>query len=294
MTDPYTEATRHERRGLPTFAKVILVAGGLFAATILTVVVVGMIYARKMADEWTERLDTAFESVEVDATTAEAVANMAEAVLGEEMQFGEADLDVSSLTLRGEAGLGDIRVDLSGLDEWVADMETVIEQAIEDGVSLEGETDESGGWITVRRRNGRSILELRHDEGGGSVKVYGPRTDTRIGLGDEADKIPEWVLVFPDARVDKHLFSGDSRKASFGGVALSADADGKSVFDWYTDNLPGAGLVSASRSHWDARRKKGKIFARSEGLSRNREIFVLVWDKEEGGSSFVLMHKVER
>lgn len=295
MTDPYTEATRHERRGLPTFAKVILVAGGLLAATLVTIAVVGVIYARKAADDWIDRFETAFEDMELDGTTAEAVANMAETVLGDELQIAEGDFGASALTLRGEANGADFDIDLSGLDEWVSDMETLIEQGIEDGVRIEGETDESGGWITVRRTNGRGILELRGDESGGILRVYGPRTETRIGLGGDADGIPGWVPVHPDARIHKHLFSGDSRKGSFGGVALSAEADARHVFDWYTDNLPRAGLgVSRSRMNWDARRKRGKIHARSDGLARNREMFVLIWENEEGESAIVLMHKVER
>ena len=35
MTDPYQEATRHERTGLSTAAKVFLIGGGLLAAVVI-------------------------------------------------------------------------------------------------------------------------------------------------------------------------------------------------------------------------------------------------------------------
>ena len=295
MTDPYTEATRNERSGIPTFAKVILVAGGLFAAAFVTLAVVGIIYARKMADEWMEYSETMFEDLEMDATTAEAVANMAEAFIGDEVQITQADFDGSALTLRHQGQGGDFHIDLSDLEDWASEMETFLEREIENGVVVEGATDESGGWLTVRRRNGRTILEMRGDEDGGTLRIRGPRTDTRIGLGDDAKRIPNWVPIPPDASVRKHLFSGETDKATFGGVALTVESDGRSVYDWYRDNLPEAGLgTSKSQMHWDVRRKRGKIFARSDGLTRDREMFVLVWDNGERGSSVVLMHKVER
>ena len=295
MTDPYREATHHERRGIPTFAKVILVTGGLFAAALLTIAVVGAIYARKMAEEWVEHSETVFERLEMDASTAEVVANMAEAFIGDEVQIDQADFDGSALTLRHGGQDDHFQIDLSDLEGWASEMETLLEREIEKGVRIEGATDESGGWLTVSRRNGRTILEMRGDENGGTLSIRGPRTDARVELGDAADRIPNWVPIFPDASVRKHLFSGETDKASFGGVALKADADGRSVYDWYTDNLPDAGLgVSKSQMHWDVRRKRGKIFARSDGLTRDRELSILVWDNGERGSSVVLMHKVER
>ncbi|MYB07241.1 MAG: hypothetical protein F4Y24_12900 [Gemmatimonadetes bacterium] len=295
MTDPYTEATRNERRGIPTFVKVILVTGGLFAAAFVTLAVVGIIYARKMADEWVDYSETMFEDLELDATTAEAVANMAEAFIGDEVQITQADFDGSALTLRHSGQGGDFHIDLSDLEDWASEMETFLEREIENGVVIEGAGDESGGWLRVSGRNGRNILEMRGDEDGGTLRIRGPRTDTRLGLGDDATRIPSWVPIPPDASVRKHLFSGDTDEATFGGVALKVDADGRSVYDWYTDNLPNAGFgVSRSQMHWDDRRKRGKIFARTDGLTQDRELFVLVGDSGERGSSVVLMHKVER
>ena len=216
MTDPYTEATRNDRRGMPTFLKVILVTGGLFAAAFVTLAVVGIIYARKMADEWVDYSETMFEDLELDATTAAAVANMAEAFIGDEVQITQADFDGSALTLRHSGQDGDFHIDLSDLEDWASDMETFLEREIENGVVIEGAGDESGGWLRVSRRNGRTILEMRGDEDGGTLSIRGPRTDTRIGLGDDANRIPNWVPVPPDASVRKHLFSGETDKATFG------------------------------------------------------------------------------
>ncbi len=334
MTDPYTEATRHERRGLPTFAKVILVGGGLFAAALVTAAVVGVIFARKAAEEWAEAAEewaeADFETVETAPAEpfadVETLADLAE-VLGAEagvfardsegsgrnmerarrdlerakndLERARRDLDqlVISLQHPRDGGDIDIDIDLADIDEWVSELETLIEEAIEDGVRIEGHANVSGGRIALRRSNGRTIFELRGDEKGGVLKIHGPRRDTRVSLGNEADEIPEWVPVHPDARVHKHLFSGDSRKGSFGGVMLEADADARNIYDWYADNLAEAGLeTSESRTHWDSRRKRGKIHARSDGLARERELVVLVRENERAGagSLILVMHKVER
>ncbi len=301
MTDPYTEATRHERRGLPTFAKVILVGGGLFAAALVTVVVVGTVYARRSAEELTRKLEAAFETMGSEAAgpaasaDVETLADLAESVEGGGV-IGRTDR--GAITLRAARSRGDLDIDLADLGDWVSEVETLIKEAVEDGFRIRGEADESGGWLTFSRSDGRTVLELYGDGQGAVLKFRSPRTDTRIGLGDEAAEIPEWVPVFPDARVSKHLFSGDSRKGSFGGgVALEADADARNVYDWYADNLAGAGLEpSESRTHWNSRRKRGKIHARSHGLARDREMVVLVRENEKAGagSLILLMHKVER
>lgn len=81
MSDPYEEATRHDRNRLPTFVKVILVGGGLFAAALVTVAVVGLIFARKMAEELVEQTDVVLEEMSFEASPAETFANLAESVL---------------------------------------------------------------------------------------------------------------------------------------------------------------------------------------------------------------------
>lgn len=250
MSDPYTEATRRERKRIPTFAKVILVAGGLFAAAFVTLAVVGLLYARKMADDWMAHSDEAFADVEIDAGAAEALADVFEG---------------TALTLQGEV------------------------------IRIEGATDESGGWLTVRGRDGNTIVELRGRGEGGSLRIGGKSMKTWVDLGDEAGRIPSWVPLFPDARVQRHLFSGDSRKGSFGGVLLVADAEARSVYDWYAENLSRAGLEPAkARMHWDARKKRGRIMARSDNLDRNRQLLALVSENEDRGTSLMLIHGVER
>lgn len=294
MTDPYTEATRHERRRLPTFAKVILVAGGLFAATLVTAAVVGMIFARKAFEEFETPPAEAFADLETLADLAEVLGAEAD-VFASDLEWTRGDLEQLVIALQDARNGSDIDIDLADIAEWVSELETLIEEAVEEGVRIEGRAHGSGGRITLSGRDGRTVFEMRGDEKGGVLKIHGPGTDTRIGLGDDAAEIPEWVSVFPDARVARHLLSGDSRKGSFGAVALKADADARSVYDWYRDNLPGAGLgMSMSRMQWDHRRERGEIHARSDGLARERELFVLVWENDEGGTSLFLMHKVDR
>ena len=274
MTDPYREATRHERRGIPTFAKVILVTGGLFAAALLTIAVVGAIYARKMAEEWTT--EDEFEAV------------------FEEMEFVEPDWDRGEVAVRMGNQDENIHFDLSDLGDWLEEgIESAVAEGIREGVSFEGRADESGGFLRVRNRDGRTVVELRGGDDGGELKVSGPRR-VRLGVGDDAAELPDWVPVHPDARVHKHLFSGDSPKGTFGVVAFKADEGAKGVYDWYVDNLPGAGLgVSPSNARWDHDRQRGRIHARSDGLTRERDLFLAVSGNGDGGSSFIVMHKVE-
>ncbi len=239
MTDPYTESTRRQRSRMPAFAKVVLVAGGLFAVAIVALAVFGIALARKMADELLEIREPLFAAVEMDGAAAEALAEMAEAFIGEEVRITQASLAEGALTLRHDGQGANIRIDLSGLK----------------------------------------------DRG----------SSAEAGLGEYAKRIPNWVPVPPDASVRKHLFSVETDKATLGGVVLGSRSDGRSVYDWYRERLPRLGLgISKSQTRWDVARKRGVIRARSEGLVRDRELFAMVADQGERGSSIVLMHKVAR
>ncbi len=173
MSDPYTEATRHERRGPPTFAKVVLVAGGLFAATLVAVAVVGAVFARKAV------LEADLETMEFETTTTETFANMAETVFGSDVTVVGSDFEQGTITLRAVGGGGDFDIDLADLGEWLSEVEAIIEQGIEEGIRIEGETDESREWITLSRRNGRTILDLRGNERGGVLTPGASTTGTR-------------------------------------------------------------------------------------------------------------------
>lgn len=295
MSDPYEEATRHDHRRLPTFAKVILVGGGLFAAALVTLVVVGMVYGRKMADEFVERADVTFAGMEFEATPAETFANMAESFLGEELAFVESDGEDQSVTLRLANQSDDIHIDFSDLGDLLEDgIGAALEEAAAEGIRVDGRADESGGFLRIRSNNGRTILELRRDDEGGVVRIRGPRERVRLGVGDEAGRMPRWVPVPPGASVD-FVYSGDSRKVSVGGAVLRTDASPLEVYEWYVDNLPGAGFgISMSRSHFDHRRERGRIQAEREGPGPDRKLAVMMSRDRDGQSFAFLMHKTDR
>lgn len=295
MSDPYDEATRHDRNRLPTFVKVILVGGGLFAATLVTIAVVGLIFARRMADEIVERTEVTLEEMSFEGSPAETFANLAESVLGEELAFVEADGADQSVTLRLADQADDINIDFSDLGDWLEDgIESALEEAAAEGVRIDGRADESGGFLRVRSNNGRTILELRGNEEGGFVRIRGPRERVRIEAGDDARRLPGWVPVYPEATVQRR-FSTDSSKGSAGGAVMVSDANPRQVYDWYMDNLPGAGFgTSASKTRFDNRRERGRIFAERKGMGADRTLAVMMSRNQDGDSVVFLIHAEKR
>lgn len=84
MSDPYEEATRHERTGMSTLAKVFLVGGGLLATLVIAVGIWMAIALRSSVDElgeYTQQMRHEYV-VELEAAqkeVAEAAAELAEA-----------------------------------------------------------------------------------------------------------------------------------------------------------------------------------------------------------------------
>ncbi len=294
MSDPYEEATRHDRRRLPTFAKVILVGGGLFAAALVTLAVVGLIFARKMADDFIEGADVTFAGMEFEATPAETFANMAESFLGEELAFVETDGADQSVTLRLADQTDDIHIDFSDLGNWLEEgIGSALEEAAAEGIRVDGRADNSGGFLRIRSNNGRTILEMRGDDKGGTLRITGPRRIS-LGAGEDAGRLPNWVPMHPGASVE-FVFSGDSRNVSMGGAVLKTDASPLQVYEWYVDNLPGAGFgISTSKTHFDRRRDRGRIQAEREGLGPDRKLAVMMSRDRDGQTSAFLMHRTER
>ncbi len=73
MSDPYREATRHERTGMSTLAKVFLVGGGLVATIVVALSIWAIIAWRAAMDEWSEYWEE--ERIEL-VREAEAVREM--------------------------------------------------------------------------------------------------------------------------------------------------------------------------------------------------------------------------
>ncbi len=321
MSDPYTEATRHERKRMPAFAKVFLVVGGLVATALVTVVVIAVIFVKRQVEEFAHHWEdpAAFEFASSDATTAEAVANAAEALFGDEVQISASDLDVTGLNPvelelshldLSELGLSASNIDgeefrfdfdfselEDGLREMETALETLIEEAAEKGIRLEGGLEGEERWFKVDCPDCSSRLELRSDGEGGSLRIRAPAIDARVELGDEAARLPRWVPTYPRARLHKRLFSGEKDGVEFGGVLHTSDAGAKRAYDWFKENLRGrvrVGRVSDWKSVWRDRRERGMIQLTATGLFGERRLAIIVWKNNEGNTSIVTMHKTTR
>lgn len=71
MSDPYREATRHERAGMSTLAKVFLVGGGLVTTLAVCVAIWVAVAARDAMNEWNEYWEHEYVQ-ELEAARAEA------------------------------------------------------------------------------------------------------------------------------------------------------------------------------------------------------------------------------
>ncbi|MYA11554.1 MAG: hypothetical protein F4087_10735 [Gemmatimonadetes bacterium] len=228
MSDPYFEATRKTRKGMPTWGKILLAFGILSAAGFIVLVVLGV----RAVDELGDRL-----GAELTGSPTEVFADMTKNVLGDDVTIVTEDQPVGHVALRlGEDG-SEVPVDLSEFGGFVEDGLTMIQEGVNKGVRFEGRADESGVSVTVRGPGGRALFELEGDEDGGFMRVTGEDGEVFFGLGDEAARAPGWLPIYQRARVQKQLFSYDSGDAKSGGLILVADDDPEKIFEWYVEQL---------------------------------------------------------
>ena len=240
MSDPYYEATRKARKGMPTWGKILLAFGVLSAAGFAVLVVVGL----RAVDELGDRLDS-----ELTGSPAEVFADMTKNVLGDDVTIVTEDQPEGQVALRlGEEGQ-EVPVDLSDFGGFVEEGLTMIQEGVNNGVRFEGSADESGVSVTVRGPGGKPLFELEGDEDGGFMRVTGEDGQMFLGLGDEAARAPGWLPIYRRARVQKQLFSYDSGDAMSGGLILVADDDPEKIYEWYVEQLrDGDGPVRTSTS----------------------------------------------
>jgi len=219
MSDPYSEATRHDRRGMSPLAKIMVVVAGCAALGMTALVVVGLLLVRKASDR----------AADFRENPAEAFAEMAER-FADDVTVVETDEGAERVVIRfGDEGEL-VTVDLAqALDR------------VREGVRFEGEASESGGRIRIRTSDGETRIELRGDGDGGFLRIDSPDGEMRFRAGDEAGELPNWVPVYPGARVRDLLFSQKSETGRAGAVVLSTDAAAADVVAWYEDRLDGAG-----------------------------------------------------
>ena len=112
MSDPYREATRHERTGMSTFAKVVLVGGGLLATLVIAGGIWLAAHTRAAMDEWNEyweeeRIEAVEAMREVEAKRelelAREMAAVREMDLTREMEGLERELEEAARELEEAA-----------------------------------------------------------------------------------------------------------------------------------------------------------------------------------------------
>ncbi len=239
MSDPYYEATRKTRKGMPTWGKVLLALGVLSAAGFAVLVLVGL----RAVDGLGDRLDS-----KLTGSPAEVFADMAKNVLGDDVTIVTDDLPEGQVALRlGEEGQ-EVPVDLSDVGDLVEEGLALVQEGVSEGMRFEGKADESGVSITVRGPDGRAFFELEGDEEGGFMRVSGEDREMFFGLGDEAARAPGWLPVYRGARLHKQLFSYDSGDARSGGLVMVVDGDPEEIRDWYVERLREEGPVRVRMS----------------------------------------------
>ena len=276
MSDPYREATRHERwGGMSPFARIALVVGSFFAVGLTVLVVVGVLLARKaseMAEDFREN-------------PAETFALMAE-------KFSD---DVSVVASDGDAGQVVLRIENTGemVTLNLSDVAQSLSEGIGEGIHFDGEADEHGGVLRITTSEGDATIEVRGNEDGGFLRVSTGGEEMRFGAGDASAALPEWVPVHPDARVHKGIFSNETDDAVTGGVVLRTDASPRSVIEWYGEELKGSGYTSTvTFSKDDA--IQGRLEARTYSGGRGRELSLMVGEDDDGDGFIVIIHRTER
>ena len=309
MSDPYKEATRHERRRMPGLVKFLLVGGGILFASLAVVAVLSYLQFRKIVDDqWGVGFDS---SVQADI---EALADMIEEAVEEdviivregEVEVGRQLHDSARDLERALADLQEsvhvkldgqqVRIDLSDLKEQLEETEAELRGALRDGIRIEAEGDDNGGRLVVRDGDGESIVEISGSDEGGSIRIRGRSRDARFRVGEGSADLPGWVPVHPDAEIERHVVTGETPDASYGLAVLRAGAPARDVFEWYGEELRGdAWAVSASMSEWGAAEQRGRMTARRRSLLGNEQSVMLLVSRQDGGETRVLLvHKRDR
>ena len=228
MSDPYREATRHARRGMPTWGKFLLAFGAVSAAGLVVLVLMGVRFVGDLFDEL---------EAELAGAPAEVFADMTENVLGDDVTVVTDGQPEGQVALRlGEDG-DEIPVDLSDLGDFVGEGFALVQENVGQGVRFEGSADESSLSLTVRGPDGSTFLEIEGDEDGGFLRLAREDGEMLLGLGDQAARAPGWLPVYRGTRKHRSIFSYESGEARSGGFVMVADGDPEEIREWYVKEL---------------------------------------------------------
>ncbi len=283
MTDPYREATRHERGGLSTVAKVFLIGGGLLVAAVVALV----IWVTVTVDRWMDDIVGAAEQVSLEVSPEVRAA-------GTPGEHVAADEPSEHQHPEGAAPRGRSVASLLALLTAPALDEILMEH----GFSATSSED-SGLAFNIETPNGNPIgLSF---PGATEILDRVARGEARfadVDRGSAAGKMPDWVPVHPGARHSGSGFYGRG-DTPFGVTVLVADAGARDVLDWYREAAGRAGLRSVSIVHTSASETvaDGEPVARRIDAqrfiakSKDRSLMVLATEDDHGGSLFVVAYK---
>ncbi len=284
MTDPYQEATRHERTGLSTAAKVFLIGGGLLAAVAIAVVIWVSVAVDRMVEDIAKAVEEISLEVSPEVKTAGTVA--AHAVATELQVFelaGGADRTGRSVTPKLASAMAN---------------------------ALDAMLDEEG--FSASHSEGSGLAFNLEAPDGNPVRMSFPRATEvldRVALGEmrfadvngagaaENGRLPDWVPVHPGARQSGGGFYVRNG-VSLGVTVLAADAGAHDVLDWYREAADRAGLnrvsmvITSAGETADGERVASRLDVhRFAAMSKDKSLTVLVTEDDHGGSLFVVVYK---
>ena len=284
MTDPYREATRHERTGLSTVAKVFLIGGGLLAASVVALV----IWASVAVDRMVEDIAKAVEEVSLEVSP-------------EVIAAGAVAVDAVTTEL-AEQREGAVRTGHSVAPKLATAMATALDAMVtEHGFSARADEGSRLAFSVVPpdgNRFGMSFpgaTEVLDKVALGELRFADVNRDRRALNGRE----PDWVPIHPEARRYGSSFFGRA-DFSLGVTMLLADAGAPELLDWYKKEADRAELGLASVLITSPRDAAGETQTASRldvhrfaAISKDRFLMVLVTEDGYGDSLLVVMYKSE-
>ena len=323
MSDPYEEATQHERTGLSTLAKIFLVGGGLLVAAVIALAVWNNAWWKREMSQWAPPPPPA-------APTTPANANPA--ALGEL----EAELKAELVQAAAELAEAQRRFQVEAVEAELIEARTIAVERIEAVAEQESVAPKMFAAITTAARGLLLDDEFKvvpGDASGLSFEIEGldrvsltfeltPISETlekvgrgEMGFADVAQKEtraresrPDWVPIPPAAREHPGaaiIFTDiDGQGGVFGVEAFVAEASAVDILFWYFDR---SDRIERSRRVYRTRLSQGEDAA-SESASRvsvrhrddigrfaiqwdDRKVTVFATEDDHGDSLFVVLYR---
>ena len=252
MSDPYEEATQHERTGLSTLAKIFLVGGGLLVAAVIALAVWNNAWWKREMSRW---------APPPPAPTSQADENPA--ALGEL----QAELEAKFAQVAAELAEEQRRFQVEAVEAELIEARTIAVERIE--AVAEQESVAQKMFAAMATAAGGLLLDdelkvVPGDASGLSFEIEGldrfsltmgltPISETldkvgrgEIGFADVAqeesrarESRPEWVPIPPAAREHPGaavIFTDIDRQGGvFGVEAFVAETSAADILDWYHD-----------------------------------------------------------